>query len=107
MRVRVNSTYVFKANGWDTFDSKHNGYLSDGDLVRVINLHGCPPANTMGQCYVRKVGDTSNAFVMVSTGSLSIPANRKRANDLRSAKHEAMLACGLVRVRVNGKTFYE
>jgi hypothetical protein len=107
MRVRVNSTYIFKANGWDTFDAKHNGYLSDGDLVRVVDLHGCPKANTMGQCYVRKVGDTSNAFAMVSTGSLSVPADRKRANDNRRAMRTAMKDLGLTRVVVNGKEFFE
>lgn len=26
--------------------------LKDGDEVRVINLPGCPRANTMGHCYV-------------------------------------------------------
>ena len=32
---------------------------------------------------------------------------RIRRNANRRARHEAMLDCGLVRVRVNGKTFYE
>ena len=71
MRVKVNSIYRFEANGWDTFDAKHGGYLKNGDLVKVVNLYGCPPANTMGQCYVRLVGDSSKQFAMVSTGSLS------------------------------------
>jgi hypothetical protein len=34
-------------------------------------------------------------------------ARKRKRNASRSARHEAMLACGLVRVRVNGKVFYE
>ena len=70
MKVRVKSIYRFSPNGWDTLRPTASGYLADGDLVQVINLPGCPPANTMGQCYVRLVGDSSKAFQMVSTGSL-------------------------------------
>jgi hypothetical protein len=70
MKVRVNSVYQFNPNGWDTFDACGQ-LLKPGDLVQVINVYGCPPANTMGQCYVRLVGDSSKAFQMVSTGSLS------------------------------------
>ena len=32
---------------------------------------------------------------------------RIQKNELRRARHEAAISCGLVRVRVNGKTFYE
>lgn len=71
MKVRVNSTYRFTANYFmDANDARIMGYLNVGDLVKVINLHGCPPANTMGQCYVRLLGDSSKSFVMVSTSSL-------------------------------------
>ena len=69
MKVRVNSIYRFSPNGFDVFNPCGD-LLKDGDLVQVINLPGCPPANTMGQCYVRLVGDSSKAFQMVSTGSL-------------------------------------
>ena len=105
MRVRANSTYTFHANGWDRFTPLHNGYLTDGDLVRVINLYGCPKANTMGQCYVRKVSDASQSFAMVSTGSLSPVPNK--ANDARRARRAAYEACGMRRVVVNGKEFFE
>lgn len=71
MRVRVNSIYRFQASGFDQF-RPCGDLVKDGDLVQVINLHGCPPANTMGQCYVRLVGDSSKAFQMVSTSSLSL-----------------------------------
>ena len=68
-RVRVNSIYQFNPNGWDKLTPCGN-LLKPGDMVQVINLPGCPPANTMGQCYVRLVGDSSKAFQMVSTDSL-------------------------------------
>jgi len=68
MRVRVNSIYRFNPGFMD-----RNSGIEVGTLVRVINLHGCPPANMMGQCYVVDVdnakGDTSN-FEMVDTRSL-------------------------------------
>jgi hypothetical protein len=74
MKVRVNATYRFEPNGWDTLRPCAGTLdLKPGDLVQVINLPGCPPANTMGQCYVRLVGDSSKAFKMVSTGSLVKP----------------------------------
>ena len=75
MRVRVNSKYEYRPNGWDSLmpcqsanGGKGNG-LTPGQTVEVINLHGAPPANTMGQCYV---GDavTGKFICMVSTGSL-------------------------------------
>jgi len=69
MKVKVNSIYRFEANGWDKFNPCGD-LLKDGDLVQVINLPGAPKANTMGQCYVRLVGDSSKRFQMVSTGSL-------------------------------------
>jgi len=50
MRVRVNSVYVYHPNLLDTIDGRTS--LKSGDLVRVVNLHGCPKANTMGHCHV-------------------------------------------------------
>jgi hypothetical protein len=35
----------------DVWRPAHRG-LQRGDVVRVVNLHGCPPANTMGHCHV-------------------------------------------------------
>jgi hypothetical protein len=69
MKVRVNSTYVYTP-AW--IDRNHP--IARGDLVRVINLHGCPPANTMGHCYVVRADtprDAKGPFWLVSTGSLS------------------------------------
>lgn len=72
MKVRANSTYRFTAAYFmDRHATLTDGCpLEVGDIVKVVNLYGCPPANTMGQCYVQLLGDNSKAFVMVSTSSL-------------------------------------
>jgi hypothetical protein len=71
MRVRVGSIYVFNPEGFDRFDPKTD--LEPGELVRVINLSGAPPANTMGQCYVERENNPGVFTGMVSTASLSKP----------------------------------
>ena len=71
MRVRVNSVYVFRPALIDRIDPPHGvqtGKLKSGDRVRVVNIHGCPPANTMGQCYINSMG--GDFLGMVSTASL-------------------------------------
>ncbi|VVC06393.1 Uncharacterised protein [uncultured archaeon] len=76
-RVHVGSLYVYDPNGWDTLDPKTN--LEKGDVVRVINVHGAPPANTMGHCFV---GDplTSKFIGLVSTGSL-VPYKKSNVHE--------------------------
>jgi hypothetical protein len=76
-KVRVNSLYYYDPCGFDVFNPTSNNCLTRGDQVRVINLHGCPPANTMGQCYVVPAnavkdsrGNWDKDFTMVSVGSL-------------------------------------
>jgi hypothetical protein len=29
-----------------------NGILKEGDIVKVVNLRGCPKANTMNHCHI-------------------------------------------------------
>ena len=67
MKVRVNQVLVYHPTAMDRIDGKTG--LNSGDVVKVINVRGCPPANTMGHCYV---GDrTTGKFIgMVSTNSL-------------------------------------
>lgn len=49
-RVRVGRVYRLEPVFID------RGFQDDaGKLVKVINLPGCPPANTMGHCYVQRV----------------------------------------------------
>jgi len=66
MRVRVNSTYRFDPVPMDLISPAHQG-LVKGDIVKVVNLHGCPKANTMGHCHVEKDGKFMG---MVNTNSL-------------------------------------
>lgn len=73
-RVRVNSTYRFHPV---LLDLLHGPKLADGSLVRVINLHGAPPANTMGHCYISDP-QTGQFIGMVCTNSLQ-PARARNA----------------------------
>ena len=66
-KVRVNSNYIFVPVPMDEINPAIPGALSEGDLVKVVNLRGCPPANTIGFCYVNKNGKFSG---MVCTNSL-------------------------------------
>lgn len=50
-RVRVGARYVYEPVMLDVIHSSDTG-LEKGNLVKVINLPGAPPANTMGHCYV-------------------------------------------------------
>lgn len=47
-----------------------HGALNAGDTVKVVNLHGCPPANTMGHCHIEHP-DTGEFLGLVSTASLT------------------------------------
>jgi len=76
-KVRVGSVYIFHPNFMDKGD-RGGKLFRDGQRVRVINLPGCPPANTMGQCYIVDVkavkdarGRYHEAFAMVCTSSLT------------------------------------
>ena len=66
MKVRANASYIFYPNGWDRIRPANQG-LTPGDIVTVVNLHGCPKANTMGHCHVNLDGQFMG---LVSTGSL-------------------------------------
>jgi hypothetical protein len=50
VKVRANTIYQYNPVFLDQFDSRTD--LKKGDLVRVVNLPGCPRANTMGHCHV-------------------------------------------------------
>jgi len=66
-KVRVNSIYTYRANMFDVLHGPD--HLINGDVVRVINLRGCPKANTMGMCYVGDV-KTGQFIGMVCSNSL-------------------------------------
>jgi len=75
-RVRVNSIYSYSPVLFDVLNPPVNG-LGEGAIVRVINVHGAPKANTMGMCYVGSV--SAGKFIgMVCTNSLApVPSKRK------------------------------
>ena len=68
MRVRVNSLYTYNPV---LLDRMANLPINKGDIVRVTNLHGCPPANTMGQCYVADP-ETGRFIGLVCCNSLEV-----------------------------------
>ena len=67
-RVRVGARYRFDPVPFDILNPPANLDLEPGDVVKVVNLHGAPPANTMGMCYVEKDGTFAG---MVMTNSLT------------------------------------
>ena len=71
-KVRVNSKYIYIPCLFDLVLCSPVGIeqkiMAKGDQVKVINLFGCPKANTMGQCYIE---NAEGKFCgMVSTNSL-------------------------------------
>ena len=74
-KVRVGSIYKYEPVGIDRFNPPV-GNPQEGDLLKVVNLFGCPPANTMGHCYVNFVdtGDNKKFAGMVCTNSLIKPS---------------------------------
>ena len=74
-KVRVGSKYSFQPVMFDIINPPF-GELKEGQIVKVINKFGCPPANTMGMCYVELNGVFAG---MVCTNSL-IPLSEWKNN---------------------------
>jgi hypothetical protein len=55
-RVRVGQRFTWEPVMLDACDPRL-AWLAKGTELRVINLRGCPPANTMGHCYVETVAE--------------------------------------------------
>jgi hypothetical protein len=68
MKVRANATYRYNPVGMDVYDPPV-GNPEPGCLLKVVNLYGCPKANTMGHCYVN-FANTGKFAGMVLTNSL-------------------------------------
>jgi hypothetical protein len=49
-KVRVGQVFIYNPVLIDKINPPYN--VAFGDVVRVINKYGCPPANTMGHRYV-------------------------------------------------------
>ena len=65
-RVRANSLYVYQPVGMDRWDSRARN-VEPGDLVRVVNLHGCPTANTMGHCHIETLQGQFAGLVLTNS----------------------------------------
>jgi hypothetical protein len=96
-RVRVNNLYRFEPVLLDRIDARTN--LKSGAIVRVVNLPGCPKANTMGHAHI---ADPDGNFIgLVCTNSL-VPvisrSHRLRAVNIARAILDSVDAgcCGLV-----------
>ena len=74
MKVKVNKVYKWNPCAWDTVLTDNPAILNlkQNELVRVVNLYGCPPANARGNCYIAPVNPVSKGefYGMVSTNSL-------------------------------------
>jgi hypothetical protein len=70
-KVTVGTMYEYKPVGLDIYDSRTS--LKEGDKVKVVNLPGCPKANTMGHCHVTLDGKFAG---LVLTNSLQ-PITKK------------------------------
>ena len=76
-RVRAGSKYTFQPVLLDQINPPYGvraGFLKEGDVVQVVNLQGCPPANTMGHVGIEKDGEFAG---LVCCNSL-IPLSKKR-----------------------------
>jgi len=51
------------------------GNIKTGDIVQVVNLPGCPVANTMGHCHVKLNGNFAGLICVNSLKNL--PKGRK------------------------------
>lgn len=74
MKVQANRTYIYYPNLLDRIDGRTS--LIPGSIVRVVNLPGCPTANTMGHAHV--ADPESGRFIgLVHTNSLHSMADKQ------------------------------
>ena len=84
--IRANAHYRFEPSHiLDITAPAHKG-LRPGDIVRVVNLPGCPRAGTMGQCHVTRDGQFMG---MVACCSLYPLPSRARQSAAASARESA------------------
>jgi hypothetical protein len=74
-RVQVGKLYRYKPVLLDRGHPPYN--IQDGDIVRVVNLTGCPKASTMGHCHVAHLnGDFAGLVCCNSLEDLSAPERK-------------------------------
>lgn len=94
MRVTANKEYIYYPNMMDRFRPAHHITLVPGDVVRVVNLPGCPKANTMGHAHVELNGQFAG---LVHTNSLHSLSDRQLVIDALKRDMEAAKARQAVR----------
>lgn len=75
MRVRAGSKYIYDPVPIDRYMTPFGvgcGKLRSGQIVRVVNLPGCPKANTMGHCHIQDP-ETGDFLGLVQCNSLRKP----------------------------------
>lgn len=81
-KVRVGSRYEYHPVLFDRLEPPAALEVKDGQVVTVIDLYGCPKANTMGMCYISLDGTKEGFAGMVCTNSLrSVRTPRQRLLD--------------------------
>ena len=70
MKVRANTVYTFRRNGYDILMPEHCKDAQNGQKVRVINLRSAPKCNTMGMCHIEDA-ESKTFLGMCDTRSLS------------------------------------
>jgi hypothetical protein len=76
--VTAGRIYKYEPVGLDIWDARTD--LQSGELVRVVNLPGCPRAGTMGHCHVERVnGPRLAGGCLVLCASL-FPVSGRRAH---------------------------
>lgn len=64
-RVKPGSIYTYQPVGMDLWAPCSR--LEAGARVRVVNLPGCPKANTMGHCHVETLSGEFGGLVLVAS----------------------------------------
>jgi len=81
-RVRVGKLYRYKPVLLDRAHPPYN--VREGDIVRVVNLPGCPKAGTMGHCHVEHFnGDFAGLVCCNSLEDLN--ASERKATQRQAA----------------------
>jgi len=65
-KVKVNSLYTYVPVLIDIVHGLVNAPIN-GATVRVINLSGCPKANTMGHCYIESLDGIFHGLCCVNS----------------------------------------
>jgi hypothetical protein len=69
-RVRNGARYRFEPVIYDQLDAPYGvraGILKIGDIVRVKNCPGCPPANTMGMAHIETLAGEFAGLVFTNS----------------------------------------